>query len=110
VTAEEVISGAFAEIRRESKHRQGTIGYKLLANLLGELKRFQLLPFDDESLLRFHSLPPSARRVGRADCMIAVSAIQHGFTVITRNLRDFTQIPGVTSEDWTAPLGAQSLP
>jgi tRNA(fMet)-specific endonuclease VapC len=47
-------------------------------------------------------MPAPIKRIGARDCQIAAIAISLGFTVITRNTRDFQRIPDVKFEDWTA--------
>ncbi|HET6383714.1 MAG TPA: type II toxin-antitoxin system VapC family toxin [Armatimonadota bacterium] len=104
VTVEEIIGGAFAVIRRERPLRRGADGYRLLQHLLVDIGRFQILSFDNDCLARFLALPPVVRRIGSADCMIGVCAVLHGLTIVTRNLRDFSLIPGVVTDDWTVPI------
>ena len=38
--------------------------------------------------------------VSAQDLMIAAIALQHDFTIVTHNSKDFAQIPGVKLEDW----------
>ena len=35
------------------------------------------------------------------DQQIAATVLRHGGTVVTRNVRDFKVIPGLTVEDWS---------
>jgi tRNA(fMet)-specific endonuclease VapC len=35
--------------------------------------------------------------------VIASIALEHGLTVVTHNLKDFSRIPGLTVEDWEVP-------
>jgi len=37
------------------------------------------------------------------DLMIGVSAIVHGVTLVTHNVKDFVNIPGLQIEDWLKP-------
>ena len=101
ITAEEMIQGAFKLIRRDQRRGKGTGGYALLTKILQDIPSFQILPFGDQADLIYKAMPAAVRRLGSADCRIAASAIAHGYTVITRNTRDFGQIPNVKLEDWT---------
>lgn len=37
------------------------------------------------------------------DRLIGVQALELGLTLVTRNLRDFADVPGLVIEDWTVP-------
>jgi tRNA(fMet)-specific endonuclease VapC len=100
ITVAEMQEGAFALIRKEEMRYTGTQGYRLLVEQVQFFADFPILPFDDDCLTLFSAFPASVRRQGRADCQIAAIALRFGATVITRNLRHFTQIPGCHAEDW----------
>jgi tRNA(fMet)-specific endonuclease VapC len=40
------------------------------------------------------------RKIGRADLLIASIAISNRATLVTRNLRHFKQLPGLSTENW----------
>lgn len=40
------------------------------------------------------------RKIGRADLLIAAIALAHGATMVTRNVKHFSQIPGLRVENW----------
>lgn len=41
-------------------------------------------------------------RIGTMDLRIAATAIERGMIVLSRNTVDFSQVPGIRLEDWTA--------
>jgi tRNA(fMet)-specific endonuclease VapC len=59
-----------------------------------------VLPFD-EAAGRVYSRLPLKR--GSHDRLIAAQAVSLGLTVVTSNLGDFGNVPGLTVQDWTRP-------
>jgi tRNA(fMet)-specific endonuclease VapC len=57
-----------------------------------------VLPFD-ETAGRAYSRMPFKR--GSYDRLIAAQALSLGLTLVTSNLKDFTDVPGLQVEDWT---------
>jgi tRNA(fMet)-specific endonuclease VapC len=66
------------------------------------LSGFVVLPFDPASIVAFDRLrvEKTVRKVDRGDLLIACIAIANGATVVTRNTKDFTLIPGVKFVNW----------
>ena len=64
----------------------------------GEIK---VLPFDKDAQNRFTDLRKNRVRIGTMDLRIASIALTTGSLLLSRNLRDFRQVPGLTVEDWT---------
>jgi tRNA(fMet)-specific endonuclease VapC len=48
----------------------------------------------------FDSLRAQRVRIGAFDLRIAAIALSHNLIVISRNLTDFRQVPGLQVEDW----------
>ena len=40
------------------------------------------------------------KKIGRADLLIACITLAHRATLVTRNLKDFRQVPGLPIESW----------
>ena len=84
-----------AEIAREAGIRQK----RLVA--LQRLQRKPMLTIDGETGVIFGRLAAAIKAAGRShryrvqDLWLACQAIQHGFRFLTRNERDFTDIPGL---------------
>ena len=68
---------------------------------LERLKKKPTLHIDSETGMLFGRLCAELRRLGRAadyriqDLWIASAALRHGFPILTRNTKDFLDIPGV---------------
>jgi tRNA(fMet)-specific endonuclease VapC len=45
----------------------------------------------------------SGRPTPEMDLLIAASALVHGLTLVTQNVKDFVHISGLAVEDWVAP-------
>ncbi len=60
-----------------------------------------MLPFDASAGTVFDQLKASKVRIGTMDLRIAATALAHNLVVVTRNARDFAQVPGLVIEDWT---------
>lgn len=101
ITAEELLHGRLAVIRKHRNRAASVNAYRRLDDLLQVLSRFPRLPFDDAAYGIFAAYPASVKRIGTNDCRISAVAIGRGITVITRNNADFARIPGVNFEDWS---------
>ena len=55
------------------------------------IRTFTILPMDDAAFRVWARLMHRKSNTLNADAMIAATAIVHGFTVVTRNVRDFEQ-------------------
>lgn len=64
----------------------------------------QWLPFDERSALAAADIGASLRQRGEpveeTDLFIAATALVHGFSVSTRNVRRFERVPGLVVENW----------
>ncbi|SFI15957.1 type II toxin-antitoxin system VapC family toxin [Planctomicrobium piriforme] len=78
-------------------------GYELLEDLRRLFATAQIVPFDAAAAAECSRHSPGRLRVGTMDLRIASIAIAHGLTLLTRNSADFSRIPGLLHEDWTAP-------
>jgi len=72
-----------------------------LMSHISTFNRIPLLAFDDAALAMLSSLRKSSVRIGTMDLRIAAIALAHDATVITRNIRDFSKVPGLRVEDWS---------
>lgn len=64
--------------------------------------KIPVLEFDAEAATGFQRLQRLRLRVGAMDLKIAAIALVHEATVLTRNQKDFSRVPGLPVADWTA--------
>ena len=57
-----------------------------------------LVPFDEAAARLYATLP---FRRGRFDRLLAAHALSLGATIVTNNVADFSDVPGLVIEDWT---------
>jgi tRNA(fMet)-specific endonuclease VapC len=102
VTVEETLTGWYAQIRRAKKDEQVLRAYSALQETVQFCGRVRILPFDAAALARFQALRAAHRRTGTNDLRMAAITLIHDGTLVTRNSRDFKDIPGLKLEDWAA--------
>jgi predicted nucleic acid-binding protein len=94
-----------AEILQGLRERESAKYWRRYRELLEN--QYPVLPFDDAVADHFATLAVGLRRQGRPrpvlDLMIAATACRHGLILATLNARDFSGIPGLVVEDWSAP-------
>jgi tRNA(fMet)-specific endonuclease VapC len=61
-----------------------------------------VLSFTTSAQVRFAELRLCCPRLKTLDLRIASIALTTDLTLLSRNLRDFRQVPGLAVEDWTA--------
>lgn len=89
-----------AVIAKEKKVERQISSYRELGNLFTFYARFRRLPFEMESAQRFAALRSAKIRLGTMDLKIAAIALEHHAKVLSANLADFKQVPGLPVENW----------
>lgn len=100
VTVEEILRGWLGEIRRVPDTRLQITGYRKLREAVATLAVWRLLEWNIATAQRFEDLRKQKIRIGSADLKIGSIALENSATLLTRNARDFSQIPGLRIEDW----------
>ncbi len=101
VSLHEQVVGAHAYLN-QAKNSAGLIrGYELLERLPRDYLAFTLLPFDAAAVVIYDQLLAQNLRVGTMDLRLASIALSRNLTVLTRNLRDFGRVPGLSIADRT---------
>lgn len=80
---------------------------RILAAIADLRRDVAVLVYDERCAEEFGRLRGILRRLGVAanpvDLMVAAVALVHGLTLVTHNVRDFANIPGLHVVDWLAP-------
>jgi tRNA(fMet)-specific endonuclease VapC len=101
VTVQEQLDGWHSRLPRTHKPKQLADLYRRLADTVRFLARVQILHYTEAAIGRYVDLRKQCPQVGRMDLRIAAIALEHGAIVVTRNVRDFQRVPGLTVEDWS---------
>jgi tRNA(fMet)-specific endonuclease VapC len=101
VTVEEQLPGWYAQLRKAKGPEKLAWAYCRLASNVRFLARVKILDFDQAAIQRHEQLKRLRLKIGKMDLQIAATALQYGGIVVTRNIRDFKAIPGLTVEDWS---------
>jgi tRNA(fMet)-specific endonuclease VapC len=103
LTIEEQMRGWLSVIARYRDPRQKMAYYEKLIAFIRFFNTWEILPLRDADVRTFQDLVRSRVRISTTDLTIAAVALANQATLLSRNLRDFKQVPGVRVEDWTKP-------
>ncbi len=101
INFEEQLRGWMSLIAKARKMKDMIEGYRRLGRQLNLYCSVILLPFNEQAAVQFQKLRKEHARLGIMDLKIAAIALVNNATLLTRNMRDFSQIPSLMVEDWT---------
>ena len=102
ISVEEQLSGWFTMVRRARSRAALAQVYRRLSRTVAFFGRMSIISFTEEAMVRFETLRAMKLNIGKMDQRIAAIALEEGAVVVTRNVRDFGRVPGLTIEDWSA--------
>ena len=103
VTAEEQLRGRLSVISKASDPKSKTLlslAYQNLRLTIESLQEFEQIDFDLEAESIYHQLRQQKIRIGTQDLRIASIVLANQATLLTRNYRDFSQVPNLIIDDW----------
>jgi tRNA(fMet)-specific endonuclease VapC len=98
---EEALRGRLGALRRARTGAERIIRYSYLAEAIRLFHRFPLVPYEQLAENQFQQIRQLRLRIGTRDQKIAAVALANKLTLLTRNRRDFSLIPGLTLDDWS---------
>ncbi len=106
ITIQEIFNGWMTRINQAKPTDDFVELYTRLTRCIEYLKRTEILNFDQDADRCFRLLLQQNSSLRKArlqrDMRIAAIALSQGATVVTRNQRDFGQVPGLQIVDWSA--------
>lgn len=103
ISVEEQLRGWLAVIRSARDAATRVRAYAALHIAVNYFGRVPILDFDKTADVQIESLRVQKIRLGTQDLRIAAIALSAGYVLVTRNRRDFGQVPNLRIEDWTSP-------
>jgi tRNA(fMet)-specific endonuclease VapC len=101
ISFHEQVMGAHTYVNRAKTAAGASFGYEYFHEALKYFCNAQVLPFDPSAATIFDNLRSAGVRIPTMDLRIAAIALVNNKTLLTRNLRDFQMVPGLTAQDWT---------
>jgi len=98
--AEEQFRGWLAQIHRQHDPYEQIATYQRLQRRIAFFAEWNVLPWDANAADILQRLRRQRIRIGTMDLKIASIALAHDAMLLSRNLRDFHQVPGLRVEDW----------
>ena len=93
--------GAHNFINRSQTNTDTIRGYNLLLEIFQGFRIAPILLFDAGAVAVFDNLRKQKIRVSTMDLRIVAIAISLDLVLLTRNVKDFRQIPNLVTENWT---------
>jgi tRNA(fMet)-specific endonuclease VapC len=103
ISLAEQFLGWWSEITRADNEYAAAQAFRFLQDTLHFYDSVTVLPYDAHAVLEFQRLRRARIRIGTQDLRIASIALSRKAAVITRNLRDFKQVPDLMVMDWSLP-------
>jgi tRNA(fMet)-specific endonuclease VapC len=102
VSLHEQFLGVHSYLNQARSASERLRGYALLETVFRSFAgAAALLPYDAAASAVYDSLIAQRIRIPMFDLRIAATALSRGLVILSRNSRDFTKVPGLTTQDWT---------
>ncbi len=95
ISAEEQFRGWLAQIHRQRDPYAQIAAYQRLQRRIAFFAEWNVLSWDTDAADIIQRLRRQRIRIGSMDLKIASIVLAHDATLLSRNLRDFQQVPGL---------------
>jgi tRNA(fMet)-specific endonuclease VapC len=100
ISAEEQFRGWLAQLHRQRDPHEQIATYQRLQRRIAFFAAWHVLPWNTDAADILQGLRRQRVRIGTMDLKIASIVLAHDATLLSRNLRDFQQVPNLRVEDW----------
>ena len=101
INVEEQLRGRLAQVAEAREGILQSNAYQRLVETVMLLSEFHVLQYDEKSQEIYQIFRSQRIRIGTQDLRIASIVIANKGILLTRNLRDFEKVPGLTIQDWS---------
>lgn len=101
VTVAEQMQGRLAVVRRARTEQKVARAFEFLQETVAFYREISVLPYDEQAQEQYESFRHQKIRIGAQDLRIASIALSNRAVLVTRNRRDFIQVPHLIIEDWS---------
>ncbi|MFV9503927.1 MAG: type II toxin-antitoxin system VapC family toxin [Oscillochloridaceae bacterium umkhey_bin13] len=102
ITIEEQLRGWLAAVRASTTADARATAYVRLRMAIEYFTSFTIIDYTAQIDALVVNLRKQGVRIGTQDLRIAAIALMDGATLVTRNSRDFAQVPGLVIVDWSS--------
>jgi len=102
VTRVEALEGRLSFLKRAANGEELLRAQQWLQRTELELAQLPIVLFNEAAAAEFDRLRENKKlkKIGRADLLIAAITLANRATLVSRNLKDFPQVPGLQFENW----------
>lgn len=101
ISDEEQMRGWMAYLAQTRSVAEQVTAYRRLLQHVDNYRRIPVVGFDEAAAVVFQRLRRARLRIGTMDVKIAAIVLSCEALLLSRNLTDFRQVPGLQVEDWT---------
>jgi tRNA(fMet)-specific endonuclease VapC len=101
VTVEEQYAGRLAQIQKAKTPELLIAAYDRLTTTFSLFSQLEILGYNRTADDYFRQFRQQGIRIGTQDLRIASISLAHNAIVVTRNHKDFGQVPNLIIEDWS---------
>jgi tRNA(fMet)-specific endonuclease VapC len=101
ITIEEQLRAWYTQVRRARDAASLARAYQGLFEVAETSKVIRVLPFTRQAVDRYLELRMLLPRLGKLDLSIAAIVLALDGILVTRNRRDFEQVPDLQLDDWS---------